>query len=154
MKLERFILWFLFVVAGFLFVENIWDWYDVRNTVPKVVTARGSLAGDELNTMDIFSNVSPSVVSIATSKRVRDFWRRNVYSVPAGSGSGFIWDDKGHVVTNYHVIKDASSATITLNDNREYQASFLLSGSQALSPIHRRACPDSIYAGCFDILRS
>lgn len=38
----------------------------------------------------------------------RDVFTLDVMSVPQGSGSGFIWDKKGHVVTNYHVIRGAS----------------------------------------------
>ena len=45
-----------------------------------------------------------------------------MYSVPKGTGSGFIWDDLGHVVTNNHVIEGASEATVRLNDGRSYSA--------------------------------
>jgi S1-C subfamily serine protease len=119
------------VLIGLLWLSlKVWDMISHRYVEPKVVIARGSLAAYEQNTIDIFSNVSPSVVSITTSKRVKDFWRRDVYSVPSGSGSGFIWDDRGHVVTNFHVIKNASSATIRLNDNRQYQASLVGANAQ------------------------
>lgn len=45
----------------------------------------------------------------------RDVFTLDVMSVPQGSGSGFIWDNKGHVVTNYHVIRGASDLRYTLN---------------------------------------
>jgi S1-C subfamily serine protease len=98
---------------------------------PRVVTARGDLAADEQATIKLFEMASPSVVFISTRQRVRDYWTRNVFSVPKGTGSGFIWDDLGHVVTNNHVIEGASEAEVRLNDGRTYQA--ILVGK---SPVH------------------
>jgi S1-C subfamily serine protease len=56
---------------------------------------------------------------------VRDLWTRNVFSVPRGTGSGFIWDGAGHVITNMHVIEGASEATVRLADGRDYEASLV-----------------------------
>jgi len=98
---------------------------------PRVVTARGDLAADEQATIQLFEQASPSVVYISTSRRVIDFWSRDVMSVPQGTGSGFIWDDAGHVVTNYHVIEGASEAEVRLNDGRTYNA-----GLVGTSPTH------------------
>lgn len=86
------------------------------------VTARGELAADEQATIAIFDQASPSVVFISTRQRVRDYWTRNVFSVPRGTGSGFVWDEFGHVVTNNHVIAGASEASVRLNDGRSYNA--------------------------------
>jgi len=98
---------------------------------PRAVTARGELAADERTTIEIFEQASPSVVFISTRQRVRGLWTRDVFSVARGTGSGFIWDDLGHVVTNNHVIEGASEATVRLNDGRSYSA--VLVGS---SPAH------------------
>lgn len=89
---------------------------------PRVVTPRGDLAADELATIDLFRNARDSVVFISTRQRVADFWTRNVYSVPRGSGSGLVWDEAGHIVTNYHVIEGASEAEIQLADGRQFSA--------------------------------
>jgi S1-C subfamily serine protease len=89
---------------------------------PRPVTARGELAGEERSTIEIFERASPSVVFITTRQRVVSLWTRNVLSVPSGTGSGFIWDDLGHVVTNNHVIEGPSEATVRLNDGRSYGA--------------------------------
>jgi S1-C subfamily serine protease len=89
---------------------------------PRPVTARGELADDEQNTIEIFEHARGSVVFITTRQRVRDPWTRNVLSVPRGTGSGFFWDDLGHVVTNNHVIEGASEAVVQLNDGRSYRA--------------------------------
>ncbi len=98
---------------------------------PRPVTARGELAADERTTIDIFRKASPSVVFITTRQRVRDPWTRNVFSVPSGTGSGFFWDDLGHVVTNDHVIRGASEAVVRLNDGRSYRAALV-----GASPAH------------------
>ena len=71
------------------------------------------------------------MVYITTAQLVRDVWTRNVFSVPRGTGSGFIWDDAGHVVTNFHVIQGASEATVKLADGRDYQAALV-----GASPAH------------------
>ncbi len=89
---------------------------------PRTVTARGQLAEDERTTIALFENASPSVVYISTRQKVRNLWTRNILSVPSGTGSGFVWDDLGHVVTNHHVIKGVSEATVRLNDGRSYRA--------------------------------
>lgn len=115
-------------------------WYvvpDVRwrlsreHAEPRPVLARGDLAADELATIEIFEKSKSSVVYITTRARVIDFWTRNVHSVPRGTGSGFIWDEYGHVVTNMHVIAGAAEATVQLNDGRSYPA-----GLVGVSPAH------------------
>jgi len=101
------------------------------DATPRTVVARGDLAADELSTIDLFEQSRASVVFISTRQRVQDFWTRNVFSVPRGTGSGFIWDDAGHVVTNFHVIQGASEATVRLADGRDYKA-----GLVGVSPSH------------------
>ena len=92
---------------------------------PRAITPRGELAADEKATIDLFERTRESVVYITTSSRVRDIWTRNVYSVPRGTGSGFVWDDAGHVITNFHVIENASEALVKLADGREFKASLV-----------------------------
>jgi S1-C subfamily serine protease len=101
------------------------------DATPRVVVARGELAADEKSTIELFERSRASVVFITTRQQVQDFWTRNVFSVPRGTGSGFIWDDAGHVVTNYHVIQGASEATVRLADGRDYKA-----GLVGVSPSH------------------
>ena len=92
---------------------------------PRAVTPRGELGADEKATIDLFERTRESVVYITTSSRVRDIWTRNVYSVPRGTGSGFVWDETGHIITNFHVIEDASEALVKLADGREFKASLV-----------------------------
>ena len=89
---------------------------------PRPVAVRGPLSPDERNTIAVFEAVSPSVVYITTVQHVRDFFSRNVMRVPQGTGSGFVWDEQGRVVTNYHVISGAQEALVTLGDQRSYSA--------------------------------
>jgi S1-C subfamily serine protease len=73
-------------------------------------------------TIQLFENAAPSVVYITTTAVEQDFWSRNIYEIPSGTGSGFIWDEQGHIVTNYHVIKDSYKAKVTLSDQTTYDA--------------------------------
>ena len=93
-----------------------------HESAPRPVTPRGELAPDERATIDLFERSRASVVYISTRERVVDFFTRDVFSVPKGTGSGFIWDDAGHVVTNFHVIAGAAEARIRLSDGRDYSA--------------------------------
>ncbi|HTQ36991.1 MAG TPA: trypsin-like peptidase domain-containing protein [Steroidobacteraceae bacterium] len=94
--------------------------------VDRTVTPRGELDADEKATIALFEHARESVVYISTSELVRDFWSRDVQKVPQGTGSGFIWDDAGDVVTNLHVIADASGgATVRLADGRDYPATLV-----------------------------
>ena len=102
-----------------------------KEATPRAVLARGELAADEQSTIALFEQARASVVFISTRQQVQDFWTRNVFSVPRGTGSGFIWDDTGHVVTNFHVIQGASEATVRLADGRDYKA-----GLVGVSPAH------------------
>jgi S1-C subfamily serine protease len=97
---------------------------------PRPVVARGPLSTDERNTIGVFESVSPSVVYITTVQYVRDFFSRNVMEVPQGTGSGFIWDEQGRVVTNRHVIRDAQAAIVTLSDQRRFEARLVGSSAE------------------------
>jgi S1-C subfamily serine protease len=76
------------------------------------------------NTIQLFENSRDSVVYITTRAQLQDFW-------PRDTGSCFIWDESGHVVTNFHVIQNASEATIRLANGKDYPATLV-----GASPIH------------------
>jgi S1-C subfamily serine protease len=90
--------------------------------VPPPVEARGDLAADEQATIQIYNNLRPSVVYITTLVNRRDSLNLNVQKVPEGTGSGFVWDANGYVVTNYHVIRGSDSAVVTLADQTSWDA--------------------------------
>lgn len=89
---------------------------------PRAVTPRGDLASSEQSTIAVFEAGKNSVVFISTAQRVIDPWTRNAYNIARGSGSGFVWDSLGHVITNHHVIKGASQANVRLADGRAFKA--------------------------------
>ncbi len=101
------------------------------DAAPRQVKPRGELAAEEKATIQLFENSRDSVVYITTRTQMQDFWSRDIFSVPRGTGSGFIWDESGHVVTNFHVIRNASDATVRLANGKDYNASLV-----GASPIH------------------
>lgn len=89
---------------------------------PRAVAPRGPLGADEQANIDLFRKVSPSVVHITTLETQRDMFSMNVMQVPRGTGTGFVWDDKGHIVTNFHVIQGGSAARVTTADQSSFPA--------------------------------
>ena len=89
---------------------------------PRQVTPRPNLNPDELRLTQLFQDTSPSVVYITSITVQRDFFSLNVHEIPSGTGSGFVWDEHGHIVTNYHVIMDAHAAEVTLSDRSTWSA--------------------------------
>ncbi|MFZ4395361.1 MAG: S1C family serine protease [Kiritimatiellia bacterium] len=86
-------------------------------------TAHPGLGPEERNHIAIYQRVSPSVVSVANNALVRaGFFGFQVYEVPQGAGSGFVWDRQGHIISNYHVIHEADALTVTLPDGKSYEA--------------------------------
>lgn len=85
-------------------------------------TASNGLNPEELANIKLFEDAAPSVCFITTSNVRTDYFTRNVTEIPRGTGSGFVWDMKGHIVTNYHVIQGADRATVTLADRSTWEA--------------------------------
>lgn len=80
---------------------------------------------DEQNTIDIFRAAAPATVYVTQTQVVVDYWNRRTVEVPAGTGTGFVWDADGHVVTNYHVVDGGKSYTVTLYDRSEWPAKLI-----------------------------
>jgi len=88
----------------------------------RIVDESSSYLPAENATIDLFQNAAPSVVYITTSQVQRSQFNTNVNEIPQGSGSGFIWDDRGHIVTNYHVIEGSNRISVTLSNQLSYPA--------------------------------
>ncbi len=82
----------------------------------------GARTEDERNTIAVFRASSPSTVYVTQTRVIVDNVGGTMEEVPAGSGSGFIWDAQGHVVTNYHVVEKAQSVLVTFQDQKTYPA--------------------------------
>ena len=83
---------------------------------------------EEQANVNVFRQSSPSVVNISTQRAVRSQVgdvTLNVGRIPKGTGSGFLWDDEGHVVTNYHVVKGSDFVQVKLADGTEWEAEVL-----------------------------
>lgn len=89
---------------------------------PQPVVPRPDLPVDERSVIETFQAARQSVVFITTSSSIIDPWSRRSAQVPRGSGSGFIWDARGHVITNNHVIAGADGALVQLAGGETYQA--------------------------------
>jgi len=101
------------------------NYFQRIDSEPRAVTARGDLAQDELNTIDIFRENSKSVVYITSIALRRGVFSLNAVEIPQGTGSGFVWDTEGSIVTNYHVISDANRIQVTMADNSTWRASLV-----------------------------
>jgi S1-C subfamily serine protease len=79
------------------------------------------LLEDERNTIELFRKTARSVVFVTNTALQRDLFM-NVHEVQQGSGSGFIWDAEGHVVTNFHVVQGGTRFSVTLAEGTVYDA--------------------------------
>ncbi|KAH7845474.1 hypothetical protein Vadar_002658 [Vaccinium darrowii] len=95
---------------------------DADSASALVVSTQRKLQSDELATVRLFQENTPSVVYITNLAARQDAFTLDVLEVPQGSGSGFVWDKAGHIVTNYHVIRGASDLKVTLADQTTYDA--------------------------------
>lgn len=109
----------------------------------RVATVREGMTPEESHTIDLFEKAAPSVCYITTSVVRRDFWTRNVMEIPQGSGSGFVWDRNGHVITNYHVIQGASKAQVTLGDRSTWDAELVGSAPEKDLAVLKIKVPNS-----------
>lgn len=115
----------LLLVCGFLtwrvFTLQQADGLFDPDAEPRIVTARGDLAADEKSQIELFKNAAAGVVHV--TNLVRGPLSQN--ATPQGTGSGFIWNADGYVVTNYHVVKGAQGANVTLYDDTVHEARFV-----------------------------
>jgi S1-C subfamily serine protease len=119
----------LVVLAALLAPGGVHSRADVAQ---RTVSPRGPLAADEQAHVEIFKRNSPSVVHITSLGAQRELFSMNVQQVPRGTGTGFVWDERGHIVTNFHVIQGANGARVTLADQSTFDAQLV--GAFADSP--------------------
>jgi len=90
---------------------------------PQVQASGNSrLTEDERNTIEVVRKTRNSVVYVTNLQYVQDFFYRSDQPVPQGSGSGFVWDDQGHIVTNFHVIAEGAKFTVSFPNQKQVEA--------------------------------
>jgi len=127
---NRILRWiYVFVVAAFtLFAFSVIfkRFFEESRSASIVAAPSAEMTGDllayERNTIDVFQQASSAVVFVHNLQKRREFFSFNVTEVQAGTGSGFLWDGKGHIVTNYHVVQGATRVAVTLIDGKTYNA--------------------------------
>ncbi|MBN8955972.1 MAG: trypsin-like peptidase domain-containing protein [Rhizobiales bacterium] len=87
--------------------------------VARPVDPRGPLSDSERSAIEIFERVSPSVVQVAARGAANPFINDDVLG---SSGTGFVWDTNGHVVTNDHVVQNASVVAVRFSSGEVAQA--------------------------------
>lgn len=95
--------------------------------------------------VELFVRASPSVVYITTLARRSDWLGRTVGEVPQGTGTGFVWDEDGHVITNAHVVRGASAVEVVMSDQSTYDAELVgWSASHDLAVLRIDAPPSAL----------
>jgi S1-C subfamily serine protease len=95
-------------------------------TVPAVAPlSAGALIEDEQNTISIFKSAAPATVFVTQKQQVSDWSTRRLVEVESGTGSGFLWDTAGHVVTNYHVLDGGRSFEVSLHNKETLPATYI-----------------------------
>jgi S1-C subfamily serine protease len=110
---------------GALLANNSWTGNAPLNdprATQRAVLPRGELQTEEKSIIALFRQASPSVVNITAIGVQRDLFTLNLYQIPQGTGSGFVWDTSGDIITNFHVIQNANAAQVTLADQSTWKA--------------------------------
>ncbi len=122
-RVTFFIILGVAVVVGLFFLNRLANEKRRVDYHTREITPRGSLAEIEQTTISIFNAAAPSVVYIFTENAVAGFFGRR--ELRQGAGSGFLWDDKGHIVTNFHVIEGARRVQIRLENGQAIDATYV-----------------------------
>src|SRR5262245_21363920 len=117
----------LLVVAGalvFTVIQQRRQTQQIVNYEPKPIAQRpdDKLGANEQSTIDVFEKFSRSVVHVTSLASRRNLMTLDVTEIPQGTGTGFVWDQQGHIVTNFHVVAGGDRASVTLNDGSTYPA--------------------------------
>ena len=120
----------LLIVAGalvFTVVQQRRQVQQVVNYEPKPIAQRpdDKLGADEQATIDVFEKFSRTVVHVTSLASRRNLMTLDVTEIPQGTGTGFVWDQQGHIVTNFHVVQGGDRASVTLNDGSTYAATIV-----------------------------
>ena len=117
-----FVLVLAFIFGKDILFKDNGDSDNIKYGSVRPIVARGNLAEDEKSTIELYNQSRQGVVNITTLANRKSGINLNIQQMPEGTGSGFVWDDAGHIVTNFHVIQNADAAQITFADQSVFQA--------------------------------
>jgi S1-C subfamily serine protease len=128
MRVLRPLAWAMILVAGFVYITSVghWDFAGVRSMGrmwSEPAAAAPAFSADEQNNIDIYKAARDATVNITSRSYVQDFWMR-VFPQD-GTGSGFIINPDGQILTNNHVVQGADQLTVKLANQKEYKARVL-----------------------------
>ncbi|MCI0464966.1 MAG: trypsin-like peptidase domain-containing protein [Gemmataceae bacterium] len=114
----------LLLALALLLVWRFWPGGEdarVTHIQPRTVAPGGKLADAETAAIELYKSAAPSVVNVTSLAALNDPFRLDLDRLqPRGAGSGFVWDQDGHIVTNYHVVQKAAEIRVTLANRRTY----------------------------------
>jgi S1-C subfamily serine protease len=108
-------------LVAYLFRGSWWPQGSQAPVPLRAVTPAGNLSEMEKQNIEVYEKVSPSVVHVTNLTERSSPFSLNVQRIPRGTGTGFVWDEDGHVVTNYHVVEGANAVQVTLADHSTYE---------------------------------
>ena len=118
-RLTRLVLAVVGLLLVAYFAQPAIERYFLATGGPRTVTPRGELSQLERSTVELFQRVSPSVVQVVSLSG------EGSAATPTGTGTGFVWDAAGHVVTNNHVIENAQRIVVRLDSDEIAEASLV-----------------------------
>jgi S1-C subfamily serine protease len=113
---------FILLTLAIGLASNVYPQPQGKLLPTRPISARGPLLPEEQTAVRIFEEAKSSVVYITTLVYQTDLFTFNVSEIPQGTGSGFIWDEEGRIVTNFHVIYEAQNVRVTLSDRTQWKA--------------------------------
>ena len=147
----------LLVVLGLYFAQPYFDRFLYSASTPRSVEPRGNLAEIERTSIDLFERVSPSVVQVVGRAGPQEALPAEGENGAAQSGTGFIWDGAGHIVTNDHVVEGTTSLAVRLASGQVLRAQIVgLAPNYDLAVIrvdNTRGLPSPVPIGTSDDLK-
>src|SRR3954447_23049553 len=121
-RISRLIILVLVIVLGVYVAQPYIDRLLYSASTPRAIEPRGSLSDLERSTIELFERVSPSVVQVVGRAAGLEAVPSEGEGVPAQTGTGFIWDKAGHIVTNNHVVEGTDELAVRLASGQVLRA--------------------------------
>src|SRR5437773_6340086 len=154
-RLSKIVIAVLLAVLAIYFAQPYVDRWMFSASTPRAVEPRGSLSDIERTSIDIFEHASPSVVQVVG--RAGALETPEAENGLAQSGSGFVWDGAGHIVTNDHVVEGTSSLAVRFASGQVLRAQVVGAAPNYDLAVIRvdnpRSLPPSIAIGTSDDLK-